>query len=78
MIFLVVIHIASEHFFSVFSQRQEVTFQWDVDDVHFVLEKQDQLDFYGPSFTETSLCVDMSCYSHIILILSQPVFALTL
>ena len=34
MIFLVVIHIASEHFFSVFSQRQEVTFQWDVDDVH--------------------------------------------
>ena len=78
MIFLVVIHKAIEHFFSVISQRQEVTFQWDVDDVHFVLEKQDQLDFYSPSFTETSLCVDMSCHSHIILILSQPVIALTL
>ena len=59
---------------SIISWREQVTY-WD--DVHFVLAKHTELDFYSASSLKQQSTVDMSLHSHIILIPIQPVFALT-
>jgi len=56
------------------SWREQVNFQWKDDEVCFVLDKQNKLDFYSAS----SLKQHTSLHSgHIILIPNQPVFALS-
>ena len=51
--------------------------QWDDDEVHFVLDQHAELDFYSANWNNSPQ-VDISLNSrHIILILSQPIFAFT-
>ena len=35
--------------FSVILWREQVNFQWDDDEVHFVLDQHDEFDFYSSS-----------------------------
>ena len=53
-------------------------FQWDDDEVRFVLDQHAELDFYSASsLTQQSAGRHVAPLGHIILILSQPVFALS-
>ena len=53
-------------------------FQWDDDEVRFVLDQHAELDFYSASLLkQQSADRHVAPRWHIILILSQPVFALT-
>ena len=54
-------------------------FQWDDDDeVRFVLDQYAELDFYSASsFKQQSAGRHVAPLGHIILILSQPIFALS-
>ena len=53
-------------------------FQWNVDDVHFVLDQLAELDFYSDSsLKQQSAGRHAAPLEHNILIPSQPVFALT-
>jgi hypothetical protein len=52
------------------SWREQVNFQWDDDEVRFVLEQHSDLDFYSASSLNQQS-------ANIILIPSQPIFALT-
>ena len=57
------------------SWREQVNFQWNYDKVRFVL---DQLDFYSSnSLKQQSVGRHVAPLGHIILIPSQPVFALS-
>jgi hypothetical protein len=52
--------------------------QWNDDDVHFVLDQHAELDFYSASsLKQQSTGRHVAALKHIILIPSQPVFALT-
>ena len=52
--------------------------QWDVDEVHFVLDQHAELDFYNASsLKQQSAGRHVAPLGHIILIPSQPVFALS-
>jgi hypothetical protein len=53
-------------------RREKDKFQWDDDDVHFVLDQHTEFDFYS-----ASSLTQQSADRHIILILSQPVFAIS-
>ena len=57
---------------------EQVNFQWDDDEIHFVLDQHSQLDFYGASSLKQQF-VDrhVAPLGYIILILSQPVFAIS-
>jgi hypothetical protein len=57
---------------------EQVNFQWDDDDVHFVLDQHAELDFYSPSSLKQQFADrHVALLGHIILILSQPDFALS-
>jgi len=64
--------------FSAILWREQVNFQWDDDEVRFVLDQHAESDFYSASSLKQQ-CTDRHVVplGHIILIPSQPVFALT-
>ena len=52
-----------------------INFQWDDNEVHFVLDQHAQLDFYSASsLKQQSAGRHVAPLRHIILVLSQPVF----
>ena len=58
--------------------REQVNFHWDDDDVCFILDQHAELDFYGVnSLKQESADRHVAPLGHIILIPSQPVFALS-
>ena len=64
--------------FSAISWREQVNFQWDLCWGPFVLDQQAELDFYSAtSQKQQSADKDVAPLRHIILIPSQPVFALS-
>ena len=66
------------HHFSAISWREQVNFQRDDDEVCFVLSQQVELDFYSASSPkQQSAGRHVAPLGHIILIPSQPVFALS-
>ena len=68
----------NEQFFMYMYIMERVTFRRDDDKVHFVLDKRVQLDFYiASSLKQQSTGRPIAPLRYIILILSQPVFALT-
>jgi hypothetical protein len=59
------------------SWRKQVNFQWDDDEVRFVLDLHAELDFYSASsLKQQSADRHVALLWHIILISSQPVFGL--
>ena len=65
--------------FSVISWREQVSFQWDDDEVHFAQDQHAELDFYSASsLKQQSAGRHVVPLGHIILIPSRPVFALSL
>jgi len=64
--------------FSAISWQEQVIFNGNDDDVPFVLDQHAELDFYSASsLKQQSTVRHVAPLGHIILILSQPVFALT-
>jgi hypothetical protein len=64
--------------FSAISLREQVDFQWDYDDVRFVLDQHTELDFYSASsLKQQSANRHVAPLGHTILIPNQPVFALS-
>jgi len=67
----------NEQFFIYIMMRTSYI-RWDDKDVHFVIEQHAQLDFCSASsLKQQSTGRNVTPLQHIILILSQPVFALT-
>ena len=65
--------------FSAISWREPINFQWDDDEIRFVLDQHDELDFYSvSSLKQQSVGRRVTLLGHIILIPSQPVFSLFL
>jgi hypothetical protein len=65
--------------FSVVSWRDQVNFQWDNGEIRFVLDQHAELDCYSASsLKQQSVDRHVAPLGHIILIPSQPVFALLL
>ena len=63
---------------SAMSWREQVNFQWDDDEVHFLLDQHAELDFYrASSLKQQSTDRHVAPLGHIIPIPSQPVFALS-
>jgi hypothetical protein len=63
---------------SAISWREQLSFQWDDDEVRFVLDQHAELDFYSArSLKQQSADRHVAAFGHIILIPSQPVFALS-
>jgi hypothetical protein len=70
---------ANSAFFSAIQWGEQVNFQWDDDEVRFVLDQHVELDFYSASsLKQQSVGRRVAPLGHIILIPSQPVFALSL
>ena len=70
---------ANSAFFSAISWREQVNFQWDDDEVRFVLDQHAELDFNSASsLKQQPAGRHVAPLGHIILIPSQPVFALSL
>ena len=66
-----------QQFFNYIMARTSY-FQWDVDEVRFVLDQYAELDFYSASsLKQQSAGRHVAPLGHIILIPSQPVFALS-
>jgi hypothetical protein len=64
--------------FSAISWREQVIFQWDDDEVRFVLAQYAELDFYSASsLKQQSASRNVALLGHIILIPSQPVSVLS-
>ena len=64
--------------FSAILWREQVNFQWDDDEVHFVLDQNAELDFYSAnSLKQQSADRHVAPLGHIILIPNQPVVALS-
>ena len=61
--------------FSAISRREPVIFQWDDDEVRFVLDQHAELDFYSASSLKRGRHV--APLRHIIRIPSHPVFILS-
>jgi hypothetical protein len=60
------------------SWREQIDFQCDDDEVHFVLDKHAELDFYSASsLKQQSAGRHVPPLEHFILISSQPIFALS-
>jgi hypothetical protein len=59
---------------AIWSWREQVNFQWDDDEVRFVLDQHAELDFHSASSQSAGRHV--TPLWHIILIPSQPVFSL--
>ena len=63
---------------SVISWREQVNFHWDDDETRFVLDQHAELDFYSAgSLKQQPADRHVAPLGHIILIPSQPVFALS-
>jgi hypothetical protein len=63
---------------SAILQLYQVHFQWDDDEICFSLDQNAYLDFYSAWLTETTVCwYTFHPIGHSILILIQPVFALS-
>ena len=59
--------------FSVISWQEQVNFQWDDKEIHFVLDQHAKLDFYSASsLKHQSAGRHVALLGHIILIPSQP------
>ena len=59
--------------------REQVNFQWNNYEVHFVIDQHDKLNCYSASsLKQQSMDRYVATLRHIILIPSQPVFALSL
>ena len=71
--------LTDQLYFLAISWREQAIFQWNDDDIHFVLDQNANLDFYIVLAleNETTLC-EWTCCSirNIIRFLRQPVFAL--
>jgi hypothetical protein len=66
-----------QQFFNYIMARTSY-FQWDVDEVRFVLDQYAELDFYSASsLKQQSAGRHVAPLGHIILIPSQPVFDLS-
>ena len=66
-----------QQFFNYIMARTSY-FQWDVDEVRFVLDQYAELDFYSASSLKQQFAGrHVAPLGHIILIPSQPVFALS-
>ena len=64
--------------FSVISWQEQVNFQWDDNDVCFLLDQHAKLDFYSASsLRQQSADRHVAPLGHIILFLGLPVFALS-
>jgi hypothetical protein len=64
---------------SAISWREQVNFQWDDDDVRFVLDQHAELDFYSASsLKQQSTNRHVAPLGHIILIPSQPICSFSL
>jgi hypothetical protein len=62
--------------FSAISRWEQVNFQWNDDEVRFVLDEHAELDLYrASSLKQQSADRHVTPLGHIILIPSQPVFA---
>ena len=62
----------------IIAYREQVIFQWDDDEVRFVLDQHAELDFYSASSLKTkSAGRHVTPLRHIILILIQPFFAIS-
>ena len=62
----------------VISWRKQVNYQWDDDEIRFVLNQHAELDFYSASsLKQQSMGRHVAPLKHIILIPNQPVFALS-
>jgi hypothetical protein len=60
------------------SKHASVTFQWDDDEIHIVLDQHAELDFYSAIWLkQQSADRHIAPMGHIILIPSHPVFALS-
>jgi hypothetical protein len=69
---------ANSAIFLAISWRKQVNFQWDNDEVRFVLDQHAELDFYSSSsLKQQSAGKHVAPLGHIILIPSQPVFVLS-
>ena len=63
---------------AMFQWREQANFQWDDDEVHFVLNKNTELDFYSASsLKQMSVDRQVAPLWLIMLILSQPVFGIS-
>jgi hypothetical protein len=63
---------------SAISWREQVNFQWDDDDVRFVLDQYAEFDFYSASsLKQQSVGRHVAPLGQIILIPSRPFFALS-
>ena len=63
---------------SAISLQEQVNFQWDDDEVHFVLSQHAELDLFSASLLkQQSADRHVAPLEHIILIPRKPVFALT-
>jgi hypothetical protein len=66
------------HFLFSISWREQVNFQWNNDEIRFVLDQHVMLDIYSASsLKQQSTDRHVTTLGNIILILSQPVFALS-
>jgi biotin synthase-like enzyme len=64
--------------FSAISWREQAKFQWDDDEVRFVLDQHAELNLYSASSLKQQFAGrHVPPLEHIILIPSQPVFALS-
>jgi hypothetical protein len=64
--------------FQLYHGENKLILQWDDDEIHFVLDQHAELDFYGvSSLKQQPADRHVAPLGHIILIPSQPVFALT-
>jgi hypothetical protein len=67
---------ANSAIFSAISWREQVNFQWDDDEVRFVLEQHAELDFYSASSLKQQFAGrHVAPFGHIIMIPNQSVFA---
>ena len=74
----VIVVANSAFFFLAISWREQVNFHWDDDEVCFILDQHAELDFHsGSSLKQLSVGRHVAPLGHIILIPSQPVFALS-
>ena len=58
--------------------REQVNYQWDDDEVRIVLDQHAELDFYSASsLKQQSASRNVTPFGHIIMLPSQPIFALS-
>ena len=68
---------ANSSIFQLYHGEKKVNFQWD-DEVRFLLDKHAELDFHSASsLKQQSVDRHVAQLGHVLLIPSQPVFALS-